>query len=350
MGNGFSTQDVPSQAGKVAVITGANTGVGYRTALHLLRQDARVIMACRSKERAEAAIESLRKELVQLGKPQAEVDKLSIEFLPLDLMSMKQVQEAADSLVQGTSATVGRVERIDMLINNAGIMTCPFALSKDNLESQFGTNHMSRAIQGHFVFTMLLLPLMTPQTGRIVNLSSEAHRMAPAVGILPLEQLSFAEGDTAAIEKAKSEYKSAYAYASSKLANVLFTNYLAARLPKLMINSVHPGFVDTELQRSMGDTYGGFIATAVAASTSLFAISPENGARASLCVATSPEIEEKRVTGQYFVPYGKLSKATKLGTDTKLQERLWDMSIATVRAKLGDATAERILKNVQASA
>ncbi|KNE63200.1 hypothetical protein AMAG_08350 [Allomyces macrogynus ATCC 38327] len=332
MGNGFSTSDIPDLKGKTFLVTGANKGIGYQTALHLAKHHARVIFACRNGKKANMAMAKIRETLAPYS-PQ-------LEFLELDLNSLAQVASAARSFVD-------KGEQIDVLINNAGIMAVPYRLTQDGIESQFGCNHM-----GHFVFTTLLLPAIKRGTGRVVVLSSIAHKMTYSFGITDkLEQVYV---DPAAPKPAENGgakhpseavYTAANAYGQSKLANLLFAKALAARQPNLHVFAVHPGYVDTDLQRTgIKDAFGGFVATLSAALSTVAAKNPVNGARTTLAAATSPELDNE--TGLYLVPYGKVATPSTFGTDPDMQKRLWEMSMELVRRILGEQMVAEIERNM----
>ncbi|KAJ3370588.1 hypothetical protein GGF31_003901 [Allomyces arbusculus] len=335
MGHGFSTQDIPDLDGKTYLVTGANTGIGYQTALYLAKNKGKVILACRSADKAHAAIDTIRAKL----KADGATHDPQLDFLELDLGSLKQVASAARSIV-------AKGEKIDVLINNAGIMAVPYRLTADGLESQFGTNHM-----GHFVFAMLVLPLIPKLTGRIVTLTSLAHSTyAYPFGLCTLEQLFVdpAAPKPADDEKHPSEaiYLPSLAYGQSKLCNVLFTKYLASKQPHLRVFAVHPGFVKTEIQRNLKDSYGAVGGAVLNVIATLTAKSPVDGARTTLAAATSPFLDQDVPSGSYFVPYGKVGEPSADAKEPALQQRLWYMSVEIVRKTLGEQTAQEIERNI----
>ncbi|KAJ3122124.1 hypothetical protein HK098_003103 [Nowakowskiella sp. JEL0407] len=305
----FSTTDIPDLTGKVAIVTGGNTGLGYETVKALASKNAKVYLAARIPEKADSAITSLKESI-----PDAK-----IEFLELNLADLKQVKSAAEKFKSSG-------ERLDILVNNAGIMACPFELSKDGIESQFATNHL-----GHFLFTTTLLPVIERSApSRIVNLSSEAHRLAPKDGIL---------FDKINDESAMSNWAR---YGQSKLANILFTKSLVERLEgkDIHVNAVHPGVVNTELSRGPladADKNPSFVGRLYKfvhhyfASTILY--TPPQGALNQLYAATSPEIVAKNLQGQYFVPFGKISKPIPQAESKELRDKLWAFSEKIVNEK-----------------
>ncbi|KAF9110262.1 hypothetical protein BGX27_006580, partial [Mortierella sp. AM989] len=204
--NRYSLDKIPDQSGKVAIVTGANTGLGYITTVALAANGAHVFLACRSEERATNAIERAKAEIKEKY-PNATDPKL--EFLELDLNDMSKTQRAAKTFLD-------RGLPLHLLICNSGIMTTPFELSADGIETQFAVNYM-----GHFLFTMTLLDrIKESQPSRIVNISSIVHEFVLSGGI---------DFDTLN-DETKSD--TITRYARSKLANILFTKALARRLEK----------------------------------------------------------------------------------------------------------------------
>ena len=202
--------------GKTVIITGGNTGIGKETAIDLAKRNARIIVACRSQEKGKKAEVDIRRES----------GSSDVHFHQMDLSSFQSIRKFAKEVLSEES-------RIDILINNAGVMYCPFGKTEDGFETQFGVNHL-----GHFLLTNLLLDkIKQAPEGRIVVVSSIGHTFASKLDL-----------DTINSEAHYSPYD---AYHESKLANVLFTKALAKRLvgTNVTANSLHPGGVNTELQR-----------------------------------------------------------------------------------------------------
>ncbi|XP_045613278.2 retinol dehydrogenase 12 [Procambarus clarkii] len=206
--------------GKIIVITGCNVGIGRETARNLSRRGAKIIMACRDTKMAEKVAEEIRD---QTGG--------ELVVMKLDLASLKSVRAfAADLRAKET--------RIHMLINNAGVMMCPYMKTEDGFEMQMGTNHF-----GHFLLTCLLLPLLThSEPARIINISSLGHTR----GYIPFDDMKYERG-----------YDRMQAYGNSKLANVLFTRQLAKKLKgtNIQVFAVHPGGVQSNLARHVVDVW-----------------------------------------------------------------------------------------------
>ncbi|MFZ3557429.1 oxidoreductase [Streptomyces sp. BH055] len=212
--SGWSATDIPDQQGRTAVVTGANTGIGYVTARELARAGAHVVLACRSESRGTAALDRLM----------SEVPGARAEFAPLDLGDLASVRAFAE----------GRKDSpLDLLVNNAGVMALPFGRTADGFETQFGVNHL-----GHFALTGLLLPaLLAAPAPRVVSVSSGLHALAN-IDIADLNS--------------ERKYGRWVAYGRSKTANLLFVHELARQAraagAKLVAAAAHPGYAATELQ------------------------------------------------------------------------------------------------------
>ena len=249
---------------KVAVVTGANTGIGFETALDLSSRGAKVILLCRSLERGEAAATTIR---AATG-GEVEVEKL-------DLASLASVRECAAKLVL-------TLEKIHILENNAGVMACPLTRTEDGFEMQMGTNHL-----GPFLLTSLLLPLL--------------HRAAPGSRIVTVSSLAHEQGTIQwdDIHWERVPYSATKAYCQSKLANVLFTKELGQRLEGsgVCAYSLHPGVVATDLARHVGATFGPLGSCAVAMIRP-FIKTAKSGAQTSIYCAVDAAVKEDN--GLYY--------------------------------------------------
>ncbi|MEV3903143.1 SDR family NAD(P)-dependent oxidoreductase [Mycobacterium sp. NPDC050551] len=287
----WTTADIPDQTGRTAVITGANTGLGYETAAALAARGARVVLAVRNLDKGKAAAD-----LIAVRNRGADV---SVQ--ELDLSSLDSIRAAADELK-------ARHDGIDLLINNAGVMWTPKSTTTDGFELQFGTNHL-----GHFALTGLLLDRLLPVAGsRIVTVSSIGHRIRAAIHFDDLQW--------------ERSYNRVAAYGQSKLANLLFTSELQRRLTAAGQDTVaaaaHPGGSDTELGRHLP----GFLAPAF----SLISQPAAMGALPTLRAATDPGV----LGGQYYGPDGlfemrghpKVVASNVRSHDTDVQRRLWAVS------------------------
>ncbi|KAK5881079.1 hypothetical protein CesoFtcFv8_021928 [Champsocephalus esox] len=276
--------------GKTVVITGANTGIGKETARDLAKRGGRIIMGCRDMEKCETAAKEIRGNTLNPH----------VYACQLDLASMKSIREFAEKIKQ-------KEQRVDVLINNAGVMRCPEGKTEDGFDMQFGVNHL-----GHFLLTNLLLDkLKESAPSRVINLASLAH----IVGKMDFEDLHW--------EKKKFDTKQAYC--QSKLANVLFTRELAKRLQGtgVTVNAVHPGVVATELGRHTNLHQSRFSTTVLSPFFTLLVKSPELGAQPSIYLAVSEEVEG--VTGAYYdVMTEKEPWPQALDEDVAL--RLWEVS------------------------
>ena len=255
---GWTTDDIPDQRGRVAVVTGANGGLGLEVARELARKGGHVVIAARDPAKAESAHASIR----------AEVPDASLELQPLDLASLASVREAAASILAGQ-------QRVDILVNNAGVMAIPERRTEDGFEMQLAVNHL-----GHFALTALLLPALLASAGaRVVSVTSTGRHAGQVL-------------DPANPHLA-GNYDPWRAYGQSKLANVHFAleldrRFRAAGLPAKS-TVVHPGFTNTDLQaRSVRETGGGRGQRFFRAAVQRFGMTPAQGALPLLRAATDP--------------------------------------------------------------
>jgi NAD(P)-dependent dehydrogenase (short-subunit alcohol dehydrogenase family) len=288
----WSAADVPDLTGRVAVITGANSGIGYEAALVLARRGAQVVLACRSAERAREAAARIAAAAEAAPAP---------KVIELDLGSLASIRGAAEELRE-------RHPRIDLLINNAGVMDVPYGTTEDGFELQLGINHL-----GHFALTGLLMSQLTAVSGsRIVNISSVAHDR----GRFDFDDLAFTRG-----------YTPTKAYARSKLANLLFTFELNRRLtaaaaPTVAL-SAHPGLSRTDLYRHEK----GPVSLVIRLISPVLMQSAAMGALPTLRAATDPEA----VAGTYYGPCGRAQfkgrpipvKAVPAAYDAETARQLW---------------------------
>jgi NAD(P)-dependent dehydrogenase (short-subunit alcohol dehydrogenase family) len=253
---GWDVQDIPDQTGRVAIVTGANSGLGFVTARELARAGARVVLACRNLDKGHAAIDQIR----------AAVPEAQVQLEELDLASLASVRGFADRF----KATH---DGLDLLINNAGVMGTPRRRTADGFELQFGTNHL-----GHFALTTALLETMEGRDDAcVVTLSSTAHKM----GRINFDNLN---GDR--------HYFRWNAYGQSKLANLLFALELDRRLraagSTVKSLAAHPGYAATNLQSAGPPLFDRLV---MVASNALIAQSDEMGALPILYAATQPGLE-----------------------------------------------------------
>jgi NAD(P)-dependent dehydrogenase (short-subunit alcohol dehydrogenase family) len=283
--------DVPDQGGRTAVVTGANSGIGFETARVLAEHGATVILACRDVTRGEAAA-------ARIG------GRGPVAVQHLDLGSLASVRTAASEIHD-------RHQRLDLLINNAGLMMPPYGTTSDGFERQFGTNHL-----GHFALTGLLLDLLLPTAGsRVVTVSSNMHR----AGRLNIADLQSAQ-----------RYRRVAAYGQSKLANLLFTYELQRRLAaagaRTSALAAHPGTAITALTRYFPPA----VDRAYHAIGQPIAQQPQSGALPTLRAATDPGARG----GEYYGPDGWLEfkghprrvSSSARSHDEQAQRQLWQES------------------------
>lgn len=327
-------------AGKTCVITGANSGIGLETARALALIGARIVMVCRDQSKGEAAREDILRTLSQNGSPfpPAPADHLTtnstteitedtetpfdtttspsvssmisvvenspaIDLVIADLSSQRSIRNAASEIKL-------KYDTIDVLVNNAGLIKGHRILTEDGIEWTMAVNHFAPFLLTH----LLLEPLIKSSAGRVVTVSSGAHKM----GKIDLDGLT-----------CPNHYLEFKIYANSKLANILFTKELARRLSETSVtaNCLHPGVVRTNFGKS-----GTALFHAMFLLVWPFMISPEKGARTSVYLASSPEM--KGVSGEYF-NRRKKARTTKRAQDMAMAKRLWELSEKTVG--LGEA-------------
>jgi NAD(P)-dependent dehydrogenase (short-subunit alcohol dehydrogenase family) len=286
---GWSESDIPDQSGRVAVVTGANSGIGYETARALAAKGARVVLACRDPQRGREAEAQMR----------AALPDSFVRFAALDLGSLASVEQFAKELAETEP-------KLDLLCNNAGVMVPPLGRTADGFELQIGTNHL-----GHFALTGRLLPLLRRGAApRIVNVSSTAHYW----GRIDFDDLNSEKG-----------YDAFRAYGQSKLANLLFTRELARRLAAkgeaIVVAAAHPGSTRTNLQKH---------ARFLGAFVSVLAQEPAGGALPTLYAATAPGVrsDDYYGPGRFFELMGppKPAKRTPGAKSDADAQRLWEVS------------------------
>jgi len=291
--SGFTAAEVPDQSGKTFIVTGANTGIGFEAAKVLAEKGARVLLGCRDEGKALAAMSAIR----------GTAPNASLAFLPLDQADLASVRRAAELAAQEP--------RLDVLLNNAGVMFPPLTRTKQGFELQFGVNHL-----GTFALTSLLLPKLAETAGsRVVVTASLAHQR----GNIQWDDLDAEKG-----------YNRTQRYSDSKLANMLHFAELDRRLraagSAVTAMGCHPGVAATELMRHAGPfrvftpLFGMLLNTAA------------QGAWPALEAATAPNAE----SGGYYGPQGMgemrgtsgKAKRTSAASDPELARKLWDVSVA----------------------
>ena len=290
---GFTEGDVPDLSGKCFIVTGANTGIGFEASRVLAARGARVLLACRDRAKAEAA-------MARIGRLKSGAD---MAFLPLDQADLESVRTAAE--------LAAREPRIDGLINNAGVMRPPLTRTKQGFELQFGVNHL-----GCFALTaLLLLPTLAKTAGsRIVVTASLAHRR----GRIAWDDLN-----------AEKSYDRSQRYSDSKLANMLFFFELDRRLrvagSPLTVVGCHPGIASTELGRHMGPFQLLFPLIGMTLNTPAMGAWPT--LQAATAVVTSGGYYGPIGLGEMRGPSGPASRSRQ-AKDRELARRLWDVSVA----------------------
>ncbi|MDT8322875.1 MAG: oxidoreductase [Bacteroidota bacterium] len=286
----WDSDDIGDLTGRRAIVTGASSGIGYETARVLAAKGAQVVLAVRNLRKGSAAADALR----------GETEGARVDVMEMDLARLASVEAFAFAVRDG-------FDRLDLLINNAGVMIPPYGKTADGFELQMGTNHF-----GHFALTGHLLPLLMSTPGaRIVNVSSMAHR----AGKLDFNDLNWEQRS----------YNASRAYSDSKIANLYFTDELARRLAAadadVLAVAAHPGWTATELQphSSLFDFLNRF-----------FAQAPEMGALPTLRAALDPDAE----SGAFYGPAGFLQlrgypvrvEASARARNSSIAAQLWEFS------------------------
>jgi NAD(P)-dependent dehydrogenase (short-subunit alcohol dehydrogenase family) len=287
----WNTENILSQKGRIVIVTGSSSGIGYETARVLANKQASVIIAVRNLDKGNKALAKI----IQQNKD------ADVRVMELDLANLASVKNFAENFQKNYS-------RLDLLINNAGVMIPPYSKTTDGFELQFGTNHL-----GHFALTGQLLKLLiSTQGSRIVNVSSGAHNF----GKLDFDDLNWE----------KRNYAQWTAYGDSKLANLYFTYELDRKLKEqginTLVNASHPGWTATELQRTAGDVMKYL--------NGIFAQDITMGALPTLRAA----IEEGLKGGEYFGPNGFMEisgypvkvESNQLSKDRAIAQKLWVVS------------------------
>ena len=289
----WMVDDIPDQAGRTILVTGANSGLGLRSAEALASRGARVLMGCRNQEKAAVALETVKNAAADAAP----------EVMPLDLADLDDVRACAKQLTD-------KLDQLDVLMNNAGVMAIPHQRTKQGFEMQFGTNHL-----GHFALTGLLLPILRrADAPRVVSVSSIVHRAA---------RIRFNDWE----EKGYSRW---FPYIQSKLANLLFTSELQRRATAadadLLAVAAHPGYAATSLSSGLPTVYR----LGAKVSDRLFAQPDRMGALPQLYAATMPDVGPD----DYWGPDGFMERRgwpkrvgrSRAATDGDAARRLWEAS------------------------
>ena len=290
MNQKWTESDIPDQTGHVAVVTGANSGIGFETARALAEKGATVVLACRNLTKGQEAIKKIN----------AAHSGARVELMALDLSSLQSIRDFTHLFKE-------KYDSLDLLINNAGVMVPPYSKTQEGFELQLGTNHL-----GHFALTGLLIDIMMRSgSGRVVNVSSMAHKTG---------RIDFAD-----LQWDTRQYKPWQAYGDSKIANLYFTSELQRRLQEkgaaVKVTAAHPGWTATDLQRNSG---------IVRFLNNFFAQKPKAGAWPTLLAA----VDSTASGGEFYGPEGfmemkghpKKVKTSKLAQDQSIAARLWDVS------------------------
>jgi NAD(P)-dependent dehydrogenase (short-subunit alcohol dehydrogenase family) len=294
----WSATDIPDQSGRTAVVTGANGGLGLETARELARQGALVVMAVRNQQKAQDALSDIR----------GSVPEASLELVALDLSSQASVREAAGQIL-------GKHDRVDVLVNNAGVMGIPERKTVDGYEMQFGVDHL-----GHWTLTALLMPALLAGSGaRVVTVTSTAHHMGRVVD--------------PANPHLEGRYRSWRAYGQAKLANFHFGLGLQRQFVRAGVSVAsliaHPGLSNTDLQSvSVRETGGGASQRFFHVLAERTGMAPAQGALSQLRAATDPAAKGGEFYGPLFVNNGPPVRKPilrRIGMNSAIA-KLWEVS------------------------
>jgi NAD(P)-dependent dehydrogenase (short-subunit alcohol dehydrogenase family) len=298
MSTNWTTSDIPDLTGKIIIVTGANSGIGWISTKEFARNGAQVIMACRNANKATAAADAI----------QAEIPNAKLDIMALDLSSLASIRSFAVNFQE-------KYDTLDILLNNAGIMMVPYGTTEDGFERQQGTNHF-----GHFALTGLLLPTILKTPGaRVVNVSSNGHKM----GKMDFDNLMYEGGKG---------YSPTKAYMRSKLENLLFTYELQRRFTQHGINAqalaAHPGGSDTNLATHLLNSW--FMKAVKAVVYPLFVQSAEMGALPNIRASVDPSLQGGQYVGpkgfQELKGYPVVVPSNKASHNLEDAKQLWDIS------------------------
>jgi NAD(P)-dependent dehydrogenase (short-subunit alcohol dehydrogenase family) len=299
MSEHWTIEAIPDQTGRTAIVTGANSGIGFEAARALAGKGAHVVLTARGEAKGQRALDTIR----------AAHPKASLEVMQLDLADLHSIWEFSENFRQ-------KHDQLDLLINNAGVMAIPYRETEDGFEMQFGTNHL-----GHFALTGRLLEVLLQTSGsRVVTVSSNLH----ARGKIELNDLM-----------GRQKYDKWAAYGQSKLANLLFAYELDRRLKAIAAATislgVHPGYANTQLQMTGPEMEGSTLRRwMMDIGNNLFAQSAAMGALPTLYAATKPGLQG----GEYVGPdgfrglrgYPVVTRSSQRSYDQDMAARLWEVS------------------------
>ena len=297
MRDNWTTADMPDLTGKVIVVTGSNSGIGFEAAKEFARKGAQTILACRNMDKAQAALAEI----------QAEIPSAQVELMQLDLASQTSVRQFAGEFKASH-------DQLDVLVNNAGIMMVPYGTTEDDFERQLGTNHL-----GHFALTGLLIDWLLKTPGsRVVSISSRGHRSAS----VDFDNLMYQDGK---------DYSPRAAYGRSKLANLLFTYELQRRLEAVDAGAIavaaHPGISNTDLADDMLDNW---LFKTIGSLVKAMLQDAAMGALPTIRASVDPNVKG----GEYYGPHGfsaiygypVLEQSTSASNNAADAKILWQVS------------------------
>jgi len=296
----YHFKDIPNLSGKIAIVTGANVGLGFYNAKYLAMNGATTVLACRNMQKCKNATATIK----------TVCPESMVTAMHCDLSSLNSVKQFIENFRQEHA-------QLDILVLNAGVMHTPYTLSTDGFELQFAVNHL-----GHHYLATRLLPMLQKSTfSTVVSVSSSGQWHNYGAIELTVERIND-----------KGKYDPVLAYGQSKLYNVLFAQEFAERVSKqqIYVNVIHPGGVVTSLGRhwieSSINLFGELITRTIESAISSVMWKPDIASLTQLYAATSPEIEKKNIRGKYFVPIAQLGETAKEAKNETFQKELWEFS------------------------
>lgn len=315
---------LPDLSGKVALVTGANSGIGYWTALHLARQGAHVVLTCRSPKKCDAAVATIK----------ANYSSASLETSIFDLASLAEVRKAGEAFLESHS-------RLDILVCNAGLVLYEKPLTVDGIAAVFAINHVAHQLLYTILEPLIVQTAKTTSDARVVVVSSSAHFESYDDGVALTRQAMNARHLAFFDEKVAFDDKKSYM--ESKLANLLFAQEVAERMRDLPVyaNSLHPGFVQTEIWDSSAQAantsgvmtwFGPLLQVMDYFKESMW--TPEYGALTEVYLAAAAEVREKNTRGRYFHPQAlEVIPCRRHAANRTLQKALWAFTDALIEGK-----------------
>eukprot|EP00924_Labyrinthula_sp_SR-Ha-C_P014558 snap_masked-scaffold_34-processed-gene-1.57-mRNA-1 protein AED:0.11 eAED:0.11 QI:0/-1/0/1/-1/1/1/0/365 len=315
----FSEKDIPDLAGRTVIVTGGNNGLGFSTSKYLFRHGARVVMTCRSGEKCKAAREEILYTPTDGAiNPNAVLSTDNLVTMQIDLSNLSSIRDFVETFKKQN-------RKLHHLVLNAGLMSSKFALTIDGIEESMGVNHI-----GHFYLAELLIPVMKETNAEIKPTITILSSMMHDAGCEELTLRTLSSRDPLTVLNNASDYDKIQAYCRSKLANVLHANALARKHPDILTNSVHPGGVSTPGAKKL---FGRYLEGLISATTGFLLYDSDLASMTQIYTTVGTEIQEKQITGRYFVPIATEVPCADIASDINVQDKLWAFSENILKIK-----------------